>query len=144
MNIEQESVYMRLFFQSLEGNVRTWFRQLPTNSIRPWEEFTNIFKTQWSMKKDALYFLTEFEELKRNFGELVYDFIKRFNKLYHKMPLDCKPPIVVAKSRFSKVFEYDFAVMLRERNTRTLEDIQTNAIEVEANRAASATLKAKE
>ena len=82
---------MRLFVQSLEGNVRIWFRQLPTASIRNWEELTTIFKKKWGVKKDPLYFLIEFDELKRNFGEPVSDFIKRFNKLYHKMPTDCKP-----------------------------------------------------
>ena len=71
---------MRLFVQSLEGNVRIWFRQLPINFIRNWEELTNIFKNQWGVKKNPLYFLTEFDEPKRNFGEPVSDFIKRFNK----------------------------------------------------------------
>ena len=60
------------------------------------------------------------------------------------MPHDCKPPVVVAKSRFLKAFEDDFAMILRERTSRTLEDMQTNAIEVEENRFSSATLKAKE
>ena len=144
MNFEQENVYMRLFVQSLEGNVSIWFRQLPVNSIRNWEELTNIFKNQWGVKKDPLYFLTEFEELKRNFGEPVSYFIRRFNKLYHKMPPDCKPPVAIAKSRFSKALDDDFVVMLRERTSRTLKDMQTNAIEVEENRASSTSLKAKE
>ena len=96
------------------------------------------------MKNDPLYFHTELEELKRNFGEPVLDFIKRFNKLYHKMAADCKPPVAATKSRFSKAFDDDFGVMLRERTSRTLEDMQTNAIEVEANRAASTSLKLKE
>ncbi len=61
MNIEQENVYMRSFVQSLEENVRTWFKQLPTNSIRYLEELTNICKIQWGVKKYALYLLTEFE-----------------------------------------------------------------------------------
>jgi len=60
------------------------------------------------------------------------------------MPPDCKPPVVAAKSRLSKAFDDDFVVMLRERTSRTLEDMQTNAIKVDANRSASATLKAKE
>ena len=96
------------------------------------------------MKKDPLYFLTEFEELKRNFSEPISDFIKRFNKLYHKMPIDCKPPVAATKSRFSKAFDDDFFVMLREITSITLEDMQTNTIEVEANRAASTSLKLKE
>jgi len=144
MNIEQEIVYMRLFVQSLEGNVRIWFRKLPTASIRNREEVTIIFKNQWGLKKDPLYFLAEFEELKRNFSEPVSDFIKRFNKLYHKMRANCKPLVLAAKSRFSKVLDDDFALMLRERTSRTLEDMKTNAIEVEANRVASTPLKLKE
>lgn len=34
--------------------------------------------------------------------------------------------------------------MLRERTSRTLEDMQKNAIEIEENKAASTSLKAKE
>ena len=60
------------------------------------------------------------------------------------MPPNCKPPVAAVKSRFSKDFKDDFVVILRERTSRTLEDMQTNAIEVEENREASATLKAKE
>ncbi len=60
------------------------------------------------------------------------------------MPPDCKPLVAAAKSRFSKAFEDDFVVMFREITSRTLVDMQTNAIEVEENKAGSATLKAKE
>jgi len=60
------------------------------------------------------------------------------------MPPDCKPPVGAAKSRFSKAFDDDFVVMLREITSRTLEYMQTNAIEVEENRVASTSLKAKE
>lgn len=104
MNIEEENVYMRLFVQSLEGNVRIWFRKLIADSIRNWNELITIFKNQLGVKKDPVYFLTKFEELKRNLGEPVAKFIKRFNKLYHKMLAYCKPPVAVAKVRFSKEF----------------------------------------
>lgn len=59
------------------------------------------------------------------------------------MPQDCKPPVTPAKVRFSKAFDDDFVVMLRERNSHTLEDIQANNIEVEANRSYSTKLSAK-
>jgi len=144
MNIEEENVYMRLFVQSVEGNFRVWYRQLAANSIRNWNELISIFKNQWGVKKDAIYFLAEFEELNRNPREPVAKFIERFNKLYHKIPVDCKPPVADAKVRFSKAFDDDFAVMLRERVSNTLQDMQTNSIEVEANRSASGKIKAKE
>ena len=95
------------------------------------------------VKKYHVYFLTKFEELRRNHGEPIAKFIKRFNKLYHKMLVDCKPPVTAAKVRFSKAFEDYFVVMLRERVSNTLEDMQTNSIEVEANRSSSSKLKAK-
>lgn len=59
------------------------------------------------------------------------------------MPADCKPPFTVAKVRFYKAFDDDFALMLREMKSKTLADMKTNAIEVEANRAASRKLRAK-
>ena len=60
------------------------------------------------------------------------------------MLTDCKPPVAAAKSRFSKVVDDEFVVMLWERTSRTLEDMQTNVIEVEANRVASTSLKLKD
>lgn len=39
------------------------------------------------------------------------------------MPIDCKPLVAAAKARFSKEFEDEFAVMLRERVSNTLEDM---------------------
>ena len=111
---------MRIFVQSLEGNVRIWFRQLRADSIRTWNELITIFKNQWGVNKDHIYFLTKFEELKRNPGEPVVEFMKIFNKLYHKMLVDCKPLVAVTKVRFSKAFEDDFAIMLRERVSNTL------------------------
>jgi len=44
MNIEHQDVYMRLFVQSLEGNVRILFRQLRVDSIHSLNELTTIFK----------------------------------------------------------------------------------------------------
>lgn len=125
---EEEDDYMRLFVQYFRRKVRISFRQLRAHSIRTWNEIITIFKNQWGVKKDHVYFLTEFEELKRNTGELVVEFIKRFNKLYHKMPVDRKPPVAAAKVRYSKAFEDDFVFMLRERVSNTLEDMHTNSI----------------
>lgn len=58
MNIEYEYVYKRLFLQSLEGNLRIWFRQIQDNSIKSWVELTKIFRNQWGNKKDIVYYLT--------------------------------------------------------------------------------------
>lgn len=82
--------------------------------------------------------------MRRKPVEPVAVFIKRFNNIDNMMTLDCKPPVTAAKVRFSKAFDDDFVVMLRERKSETLADMQANAIEVEANKSTSSKLKAKE
>ena len=37
-NIEAKDVWMRMFIQSLDGEVRKWFKELPANSITIIEE----------------------------------------------------------------------------------------------------------
>jgi len=64
MNIEHEDVYMRLFVQYLELNIMIWFRQLRADSIHSWNELTTIFNHHWRVKKDPIYYLTKFEEVK--------------------------------------------------------------------------------
>ena len=130
-----------MFVQSLEGNVIIWFTQLATDSIHYWNELITIFKNQWGFKKDLVYYLTKFEELKRNPSEPIADYIKRFNKIYRKMPPNCRPPVTSTKVSFSKAFDDDFAVILREITSHTLKYMQANSIEVEANRSAPSKLK---
>jgi hypothetical protein len=68
---------------------------------------------------------------------LVSDFIKRFNKLYHKIPIDVKPSQPAAKVTFVGSFDPDFSLLLRERRSTTLTDMQDDAVEIESNMIAS-------
>jgi hypothetical protein len=47
LNIENEDVWMRVFVQSLDGEVRKWFRGLPPGSVVGIEALDNIFLRQW-------------------------------------------------------------------------------------------------
>jgi hypothetical protein len=78
-------VWMRIFFHSLEGEDRKWFRALPPGSIDGIEDLDNAILRQWGDKKYFMYYMTEFESLKRKEGESVSDFSKRFNKIYNKI-----------------------------------------------------------
>ena len=42
-NIKAKYVCMRMFIQSLDGEVRKWFRELPANSITIIEELEDLF-----------------------------------------------------------------------------------------------------
>jgi hypothetical protein len=93
--------------------------------------------------KDHIYYLTEFGELRKKKSESVLEFTQRFNKLYHKIPIEFKPSQPLAKVTFVGDFEPDFTLLLRERRPTTLTGMQYDAIEIESNMMASGKLKAK-
>eukprot|EP01018_Ginkgo_biloba_P034759 Gb_09446 [translate_table: standard] len=139
--IEHDDVYMRFFVQTLEGDVKKWFRDLTTNSIDSWETFKVSFMRQWGKKRDHLYYLTEFGALKKKNSESVLDFNKRFNKLYNKIHIDNKPSQAAAKVTYGSAFDLDFAMILRERRPQTLYNMQDDVVDIEGNMTASRKIK---
>jgi hypothetical protein len=81
--------------------------------------------------------LTEFGNLKKKQNESVSYFIKRFNKLYNKIPADVKPSQPTTKVTFAGSFDPDFSLFLRERRSTTLTSMQDDAVEIESNMIAS-------
>ena len=63
--IDDDSVRMRMFVQSLTGDVRTWFRSLNANSITTPAELYQAFTSRWEKKKDPLHTLGEYDTIKR-------------------------------------------------------------------------------
>jgi uncharacterized small protein (DUF1192 family) len=133
LNIENEDVWMRVFFQSLEGEVRKWFRGLTPRSIAGIEALDNVFLRQWGDRKDYIYYMTEFGALKKMDGEFVSSFSKRFNKMYNKIPTEIKPSEASAQISYASAFDPDFCLVLRERRATSLAQMQDAAIEVESN-----------
>lgn len=137
LNDEHLDVFLRLFVQSLDGEARKWFKELPNNSIPTWEEMERLFIQRRGEKRDHGYSLTNFNAIKKKPDESVVEFIKRFNKLYNSLPVEIKPPPAGEKITFAGGFESDFGFTLRERRSPNLDQIQTNALEIEANLVAA-------
>jgi hypothetical protein len=128
---------MRIFVQTFEGEVGIWFKGLPHNSIDSWDALESSFLRQWGEKKDHLYFLTEFGNLKKKQNDYVPDFIKRFNKIYNKILAYVKPSQPVAKVTFVDSFDLDFALFIRERRSTTLIGMRDDVVEMKSNTIAS-------
>jgi hypothetical protein len=141
LNIENEDVWMRVFVQSLDGEVRKWFRGLAPGSITGIEALDNAFLRQWGDRKDYIYYMTEFGSLKKQEGESVSDFSKRFNKMYNKIPAEIKPSEASAQISYAGAFDPDFCLVLRERRATSLAQMQDAAIEVESNMLAADRLR---
>jgi hypothetical protein len=143
LNIENEDVWMRVFVQSLDGEVRKWFRGLAPGSIAGIEALDNAFLRQWGDKKDFMYYMTEFGPLKNMEGESVSDFSKRFNKMYNKIPAEIKPSEASANISYASAFGPDLCLLLRERRATSLAQMQYASIEVESNVLAADRLRNK-
>jgi hypothetical protein len=63
--IEYEDVLMRSFSQSLQGEVKEWYKHLQPKSIGSWEELKNVFLKFWGKRKSLDLHLTEFYAIKR-------------------------------------------------------------------------------
>ena len=123
LDISENDVWMRVFVQSLDGEARKWFRELPHRSITDIEALDDAFLTQWGDRKDLLYYHTEFGNLKRENGESLLDFNKRFNRMYSKIPAEVKPTPTSAKLTYATAFDSDLCLLLRERRCATLADM---------------------
>ena len=129
-NIEAKDVWMRMFVQSLDGDVRKWFRELPANSITIIEELRDLFMRQWGDTKDHTYYITEFGALRRKKEETVVDFSKRFNKMYSRIPAEINPTETSAKLTYADAFDHEFFLLLRERRPISLLNMQDAALEL--------------
>lgn len=114
LDISEDDVWMRVFVQSLHGEARKWFRELTPISIADIEALNDAFLKHWGDKKDLLYYHAEFGNLKRENGELLSDFNKRFNRMYSKTPAKVKPTTNSAKLTYASAFDFDFCLLLRE------------------------------
>jgi phosphopantetheinyl transferase (holo-ACP synthase) len=96
---------MRLFVQSLDGEARKRFQDLPLASITTIYALDEAFINQWGDRKDYLYYTTEFGALKRKNGESISDFTKRFNKMYGKILDEIKPTEASTSITYANAFD---------------------------------------
>jgi hypothetical protein len=90
--VDYADAKMRLFAQSLLGEVRKWFKALPAASIQDFAAFETSFITRWGDKKNPLQLLTQYNNMKRASEETVQEFLARFMRVYNSIPTEVQPP----------------------------------------------------
>ena len=104
---------MRLFAQSIKGEVRKWFRSLTPRSIVNSQRFEQIFLDRWEEKKKIVQMLTQYNQLKRGNHESVKKLSSRFNMIYNSLPAQCKPTEGMEKLHYAEAFDDEFSLFLR-------------------------------
>ena len=129
--------------ESLDGQDRKWFKELPARSMEGIEALDDVFLKHWGERRDHLYYITEFSNLKRENGESVSNFTERFNNMYGKIPTEIKPISTLAMITYANAFDSDFYLILRERRSSSLSLMQDASLEVDSNILASQKVKGK-
>jgi hypothetical protein len=131
--VEEDDVSIRMFTLSLGGKVKDWFKNLPAASIKKFHQFMQVFLDRWVIRGNVFLVLEEYEHLKRKPRETVQQFSARFNKVYHAIPTDIRPPPGSTHLHYPDAFDPEMTFQLRERNTTSLEEMQSIAVDVETN-----------
>jgi hypothetical protein len=131
--VEDDDVCIRMFALSLGGKVKDWFKNLPAASIRNFNQFMQVFLDRWVVMRNVFLILEEYDHLKRKPRETIQQFSARFNEVYHSIPVEVRPPPGLAKLHFPEAFDPDMDFQLRERNTTSLEEMQSIVVNVETN-----------
>jgi hypothetical protein len=64
-NVSYRDVLMKLFIQSLEEDARIQYNGLVGYIIKGWHDLEKSFLDQWGDKKDVLFLLVEFIDIKK-------------------------------------------------------------------------------
>jgi hypothetical protein len=74
--VEHVDVCLRAFSQSLQGDVKEWFRHLQPESISSWDELKDVFLKFWGERKSWDQYVAEFHAMKRHKEETISMFSK--------------------------------------------------------------------
>jgi hypothetical protein len=135
--IVHDDVAMRLFSQSLSGDVVVWFRCLEVGSIGSWTELCHAFLKCWGENKSLDQYWFEFNALRRGEEEALVVFNRRFYSVYHSMPMEIRPTETVSMVYYVMAQHPELVLLLRERKSSSLRHLFEDVEEVEENIRAS-------
>jgi hypothetical protein len=88
---------------------------------------------RWAITKGGRILLTQLDEIKNKENDMVNEFDGRFRKLINKILDKIKPKDDVILLQYTKAYEGQFGLMLRDKFPTTLELGEDWAIKIEEN-----------
>jgi hypothetical protein len=131
--IAHDDVSMRLFSNSLFGDVVVWFKCLGADSIGSWVELCNAFLKWWGENKSLDQYWDDFNALRRGEEEALAVFNRRFYRVYHNMPVEIRPTETAAMVYYVMAQHSELVLHLRERKSTSLSQLFMDVGEVEEN-----------
>ena len=84
---DAEDVVMKLFSNTLHGNAKKWYDNLPNASITSMNQLKEIFLEEWGFQlEDISVLLKFFEHIRQTENETLWNFQSRFERTLYQIP----------------------------------------------------------
>jgi hypothetical protein len=131
---EAEDVVMILFANTLHGDARQWYYDLPDASITSMDQFEEVFLEKWGIKsEDIPLLLKNFEDIKQRENETLFDFQNRFEDTLYQIPKDHRPGEEYVVHIYTHEILARLGLPLRRRAPKTLNEAYGMAKEIKNN-----------
>jgi hypothetical protein len=131
---EAEDVVMILFANTLHGDARQWYYDLPDASITSMDQFEEVFLEKWGIKsEDIPLLLKNFENIKQTENETLFDFQSRFEGTLYQIPRAHRPGEEYVVHIYTHAILAHLGLPLRRRAPKTLNEAYGMAKEIKNN-----------
>lgn len=120
-----------MFVQTLTGVVVDWFYHLPNSAITDWQGLKTRFEARFKVAEDKHSHLAQLAHLKKEILESMRDFVAKFDKIVHKIPVNQKPSDDNLKCFFINSMPSKIGFQIHKKRVATLRDVKTLAVELE-------------
>lgn len=86
--VQHKDVAIKLFVQTLTWVAADWFYHLPNSVITTWQDLKTRFEARFKVAEDEHSLLAQLSQFKKEIHESMSDFVARFDKILHKIPVN--------------------------------------------------------
>jgi len=125
---------MNLFSDTLHGNARKWYDDLPDASITSMDQVEETFLKKWGIKLEDIHMLLKrLEYMKQTKNKTAKEFHTRFENLLYQIPRSHHPRHKYLVYLYTNALLAHLGFLLNKKGPKTIDDAYHMAIQIEVN-----------
>jgi hypothetical protein len=131
---DAKDVVMKLFSNTLHGNAKKWYDNLPNASITSMNQLEEVFLEEWGIQaEDISVLLKNFEHIKQTENETLFNFQNRFEGTLYQIPASHRPKEEYVVHIYTHAILAHLGLPLSKRAPKTLDEAYGMAKRIEQN-----------
>jgi hypothetical protein len=131
---DAEDVVMKLFSNTLHGNAKKWYDNLPNASITSMNQLEEIFLEEWGIQlEDISVLLKNFEHIRQTENETLWNFQSRFEHTLYQIPKGHCPENKYIVHIYTRALLAHLGLPLSKKSPGTLDEAYGMAKRIEQN-----------